>query len=190
VSAPADPTLNAQLAAVLVAEDNAEALPLLQKLHAEHPADPAITRMLAEVLAVAGDSAGSDQLYLHLLAANPQDANLLVAHGQNLVRQARFAEAFTAFDKAAQIDPANGDAWSGVAFAAFRTSRPDVTLHALTMRSRALPENPATLFLWAQAYDSLHQKQQAAAYYRRFLDAAAGKMPDQEWQARQREDGR
>ncbi|MDR3753920.1 MAG: tetratricopeptide repeat protein [Terracidiphilus sp.] len=186
VSAPDDPTLNAQLAAVLAAEDNAEALPLLEKLHAAHPADPAITRMLAEVLAVAGDYAGSDQLYLHLLAANPQDVNLLVAHGQNLVRQARFTEAFTAFDKATQIDPANGDAWSGLAFAAFRTSRADVTLHALTMRSRTLPENPATLFLWAQAYDTLHQKQQAADYYRRFLEAAAGKMPDQEWQARQR----
>jgi len=185
-SAPDDPTLSAQLAAVLVAQDDAEALPLLEKLHAAHPADPAITRMLAQVLAVAGDYAGSDQLYVHLLAANPQDANLLVAHGQNLVRQSRFTEAFTAFDKAAQIDPANGDAWSGVAFAAFRTSRPSVTLHALTMRSRTLPENPATLFLWAQAYDTLHEKQQAAAYYRRFLEAAAGKMPDQEWQARQR----
>jgi tetratricopeptide (TPR) repeat protein len=185
-NAPDDPTLNAQLAAVLAAENNAEALPLLQKLHETHPADPAITRMLAEVLAVAGDYAGSDQLYLHLIAANPQDVNLLVAHGQNLVRQARFTEAFTTFDKAAQIDPANGDAWSGLAFAAFRTSRPDVTLHALTMRSRNLPENPATLFLWAQAYDTLHQKQQAVVYYRRFIEAAAGKMPDQEWQARQR----
>jgi tetratricopeptide (TPR) repeat protein len=185
-SAPDDPTLNAQLAAVLTAEDDADALPLLKKLHDAHPADPAITRMLAQVLAVAGDYAGSDQLYLRLLAANPQDVDLLVAHGQNLVRLARFTEAFTAFDKAAQVDPSSGDAWSGLAFAAFRTSRSDVTLHALTMRSRTLPENPATLFLWAQAYDTLHQKQQAAAYYRRFLEAAAGKMPDQEWQARQR----
>lgn len=185
-AAPDDPTLNAQLAAVLVAEDDAEALPLLQKLHDAHPADPAITRMLAEVLAVAGDYAGSDQLYLHLLASNPEDVNLLVAHGQNLVRQAQMVEAAKVFDKATQIDPANGDAWSGLAFAAFRTSRPDLTLHALTMRSRTLPENPATLFLWAQAYDSLHQKQQAAAYYHRFLEAAGGKMPDQEWQARQR----
>jgi predicted Zn-dependent protease len=185
-NAPDDPTLNAQLATVLVAEDDADALPLLQKLHGAHPADPAITRMLAEVLAVAGDYAGSDRLYLHLLAADPQDATLLVAHGQNLVRQAQLEAAEKVFDKATQIDPANADGWSGLAFAASRTAHPDVALHALTMRSRYLPENSSTLFLWAISYDALHQKQQAAAYYHRFLDAAAGKYPNQEWQARQR----
>jgi len=183
---PGDPTLTAQLATVLADQDKAEALPLLEKLHDAHPADAAITRMLAEVRAVAGDYAGSDQLYLHLLAASPQDADLLVAHGQNLVHQAQFAAAFAAFDKATVIDSANTDAWSGLAFAASRTAHYDVTLHALTMRSHYLPENASTLFLWATAYDSLHQKQQAAAYYRQFLDASGGKFPNQEWQAKQR----
>ncbi len=183
---PDDPTLTAQLATVLAEQDKAEALPLLQKLHDAHPADPAITRMLATVLVDAGDFAGSDQLTLHLLAATPDDPDLLVAHGQNLIHQAQFAQAFAVFDKATQIDPANVDAWSGLAFTASRTGRPDVTLHALTMRSRYLPEIPSTLWLWATAYDSLHQKAQAAAYYHRFLDAAGGKFPNQEWQARQR----
>ena len=186
LSVPDDPTLNAQLATVLVALDDADALPLLKKLHEAHPADPAITRMLAQVLAVAGDYAGSDQLYLHLIAAHPEDANLLVAHGQNLVRQAQLEAAVKAFDKATQIDPANADGWSGLAFAASRTAHPDIALHALTMRSRYLPENASTLFLWAISYDALHQKPQAAAYYHRFLEAADGKFPDQEWQARQR----
>jgi tetratricopeptide (TPR) repeat protein len=142
--------------------------------------------MLAQALAVAGDYAGSDQLYLHLLAANPKDPGLLVAHGQNLVRQAQLEAAMKAFDKATQIDPSNADGWSGLAFAASRTLHPDVAVHALTMRSYLLPENASTLFLWAISYDSLHQKQQAAAYYHRFIEAAGGKMPDQEWQARQR----
>ena len=185
-TAPDDPTLNAQMAAVLVALDDAGALPLLQKLHDAHPADPAIARMLAQVLAVAGDYAGSDRLYLHLLAANPQDANLLVAHGQNLVHQARMEDAAKVFDQATQIDPANAGGWSGLAFAASRTGHPDLAVHALTMRSRYLPENASTLFLWAVSYDSLHQKQQAAAYYHRFLQLSGGKYPDQEWQARQR----
>jgi len=183
---PDDTTLTAQLATVLADQDKAEALPLLQKLHAAHPDDPAITHMLAAVLADAADYAGSDQLFLHLLAANPNDPDLLVAHGQNLVHLGQPGQAYPVFDKATQLDPANVDGWSGLAFTASKTGHPDVTLHALTMRSRYLPEIPSTLFLWATAYDSLHQKPQAAAYYHRFLTASAGKYPDQEWQARQR----
>jgi predicted Zn-dependent protease len=183
---PDDPVLTAQLATVLAAEDKAEALPLLQKLHEAHPADANITRMLAAVMADAGDYAGSDRLYLQLLAATPGDPDLLVAHGQNLVRQLQFAQAYAAFDQATKIDAADADAWSGLAFAASRTDRPDVTLHALAMRSRYLPENASTFFLWAIAYDSLRQKAQAVAYYHRFLDAAGGKFPNHEWQARQR----
>ncbi|HEY1159102.1 MAG TPA: tetratricopeptide repeat protein [Terracidiphilus sp.] len=183
---PDDPALNAQLATVLATQDKAEALPLVQKLHDAHPADAAITRMLAEILADAGDYSGSDHLYISLLAANPNDPALLVGHGQNLIRQLRYAEAFAAFSKATQLDPANPDGWSGLAFAASRTNQPSITLHALTMRSKYLPEVPSTYFLWATAYDTLHQKAEAAAYYQHFLDSSAGKFPDQEWQARQR----
>jgi tetratricopeptide (TPR) repeat protein len=183
---PGDPALTAQLAAVLAAQDKGEALPLIRKLHEAHPADPAITRMLAEVLAEAGDHAGSDLLYTQLLAASPNDAALLIGHGENLTRLLKYAQAFAAFDKATQLDPANADAWSGLAFAASRTNQPSVTLHALTMRSKYLPEVPSSLFLWATAYDTLHQRAEAVTYYHHFLDSAAGKFPDQEWQARER----
>jgi predicted Zn-dependent protease len=183
---PDDPALTAQLAAVLAAQDKAEALPLIQKLHDAHPSDPDITRMLAELLAEAGDPAGSDLLYVGLLAASPNDPSLLIDHGQNLTRQLKFVPAFAAFDKATRLDPANADGWSGLAFAASRTNQPSITLHALTMRSKYLPEVPSTYFLWATAYDTLHQKAAAASYYHHFLDSSAGKFPDQEWQARQR----
>jgi predicted Zn-dependent protease len=183
---PDNPTLTAQLATVLANQDKAEALPLLQKLHAAHPDDPAITQMLAAILADAADYAGSDQLFLHLLAAAPNDPYLLVAHAQNLVHEAQLDQAYAVFSKATQLDSANVDGWTGLAFTASKTGHPDVTLHALAMRSRYLPEIPSTLFLWATAYDSLRQKTQAAAYYHRFLSASAGKYPNQEWQARQR----
>lgn len=184
--APDDPALNAQLAAVLVAQDDADALPLLEKLHGAHPRDANLTRMLAEVKAQAGDMAGSDRLYVELLAGSPDDADLLVAHGQNLTRQMKYAEAMATYDKASRLDPTNGDAWSGLAFAAFKSNRADLTLHALTERSKVLAEVPSTYFLWATAYDTLHDKANATAYYHRFLDSAAGKYPDQEWQAKQR----
>jgi hypothetical protein len=54
------------------------------------------------------------------------------------------------------------------------------------MRSKYLPEVPSTYFLWATSYDTLHEKAAAITYYHHFLDSAAGKFPDQEWQARQR----
>jgi predicted Zn-dependent protease len=183
---PGDPVITAELATVLAAQDKAEALPLLQKLHEAHPEDAPVTRMLASVLADAGDYAGSDRLDVGLLDAAPGDTALLLEHGQNLIRLQRFPEAFTAFSKGTETDPASADAWSGLAFAASRTNQPAVTLHALTMRSKYLKEIPSTYFLWATAYDSLHQKGQAAEYYRHFLESSAGKFPDQEWQARQR----
>jgi Tfp pilus assembly protein PilF len=184
--APEDEALTAQLATVLAAQDKAEALPLLQKLHVAHPKDVPITRMLAEVLDDAGGFAEADKLYETLLAITPNDPDLLVAHGQDLTRQQKFVEAFVAFSKATGLDAANADGWAGLAFAASRTNQPAVTLHALTMRSKYLPEVPSTYFLWATAYDTLHQKVEAATYYHHFLDAAAGKYPNQEWQARQR----
>ena len=183
---PDDPALTAQLATVLAAQDKAEAIPLVQKLHDAHPNDAAITRMLAEVLAESGDAAGSDHFYAGLLAANPNNPALLIAHGQNLIRQLKYPEAFAVFDKATQLDPANADGWSGLAFAASKTKQPAVSIHALTMRSKSLPEVPSTYFLWAISYDALHQNAEAATYYHHFLDASAGKFPDQEWQARQR----
>ncbi|HEY1987423.1 MAG TPA: tetratricopeptide repeat protein [Terracidiphilus sp.] len=183
---PDDPALTAQLATVLAAQDKAEALPMLQKLHAAHPADPAITRMLAEVLAEAGDPAGSDQLFLSLLAAHPDDAALLIAHGQNLIRQQRYPEAFAAFTQATTKDAGNPDGWSGLAFAASKVGRPAITVQALTMRSKYVEDVPSTYFLWATSYDSLHDKAAAITYYHHFLQSAAGKYPDQEFQARQR----
>jgi len=183
---PGDPALTAQLATVLAAEDKPEALPLLQKLHEAHPKDAEITRMLADVLAVAGDPVASDKLYMTLLAARPDDPELLVAHGENLTHELNYGAAFAVFDKVTRLDPANADGWSGLAFAASRTNQPTITLHALTMRSKLLPELPSTYFLWATAYDTLHENAQAIAYYHHFMDASAGKFPNQEWQARQR----
>ena len=183
---PGDPALTAQLALVLAEQNKPEALPLVEKLHDAHPDDPSITRMLAELLSESGDYAGSDSLYTKLLAANPKDPDLLLDHGENLVRELKFADAFTVFNQVTEIAPANPNGWSGLAFTASKTGQPSIALHALTMRSKYLPENPSTYFLWAVSYDTLHQKAEAALYYHRFLDSAGGKFPDQEWQARQR----
>jgi len=183
---PENPVLNAQLATVLAAQNNADALPLLQKLHAAHPENTAVSNMLADVLAESGDTAGSDKIYTTLLARNPDDISVLVAHGQNLVRQQEYAQALVMFDKAARLDSASADAWSGIAFTASKLHQPSVAIHALTMRSKFLPDVPATYFLWATSYDTLNERVAAITYYHHFLESSGGKFPDQEWQAKQR----
>ena len=183
---PDDATLTAELATALAAQNKGEALPMLEKLHAAHPEEAAITRMLAEVTAESGDVEGSDKLLTELLAKNPNDAELLIAHGQNLVRQQKDSDAYQAFSRATELAPSDPDGWSGLAFAASKTGHATVTLHALTMRSKLVSENASTYFLWATSYDTLHDRVAAIRYYHQFLEAAAGKFPDQEWQARQR----
>ncbi|HZZ40065.1 MAG TPA: tetratricopeptide repeat protein [Acidobacteriaceae bacterium] len=184
---PKNPSLNAQLAAILNAQGKqAEALSVLEKLQALEPKNRAVIQMAADAEAQAGnlDKAGAD--YAELLAASPGDPDLLDAQGQVLIRQKQFAPAIVAFRKAASARPDDVDAWSGIAFAASELHLYKEELDALSTRSKFAPESPSTLFLWATAYDNLHQSKTAAEYYHRFLAAAQGKFPDQEWQAKHR----
>lgn len=184
---PNDPSLNAEMAVILNGEGKpADALAVLQKLHTLEPGNADVTGMLADAEFQAGDLDAADALYQQLLAAAPNDPDLLDFHGQILIRQQHYADALAAFQKAAAARPADVDAWSGIAFADSKLSRWTDELHALSMRSKFAPENPSSLFLWATAYDNLHQNKTAADYYHRFLAAAQGKFPDQEWQARHR----
>jgi tetratricopeptide (TPR) repeat protein len=184
---PSDPALNAEMAVILNGEGKqADALDVLQKLHTLQPANRDVTGMLADAEFQAGDLGAADVLYQQLLAATPNDPDLLDSHGQILIREQHDAEALAAFQKAAAARPGDVDAWSGIAFADSKLQRWSDELHALSMRSKFASENPSSLFLRATAYDNLHQKKAAADYYHRFLAAAQGKYPDQEWQARHR----
>jgi hypothetical protein len=59
-------------------------------------------------------------------------------------------------------------------------------LQALQLRATVLPSSAPSLFLAATAHDKLHQVKQASDLYQQFLTVAAGKYPDEEWQARHR----
>ena len=184
---PDDPTMNAQLAAILNAEGKAaDALALLEKLHQLEPSSASVTSMLADAELQAGNLAQAETLDQQLLAAAPDDPALNDAHGQVLIRLLRYADALAAFRRAAAAKPDDADAWSGIAFADSELHDYRDELAALSTRSKLAQENASTLFLWATAYDNLHQTKAAADYYHRFLAAAQGKFPDQEWQAKHR----
>jgi tetratricopeptide (TPR) repeat protein len=184
---PDDPALNSQLAALLSAEGKTdEAVAALEKLRQIKPQDREIGMMLGDAYVQTEDYEKADAVYANLLAARPNDAELASARGQVLIREQKYPEALEMFQRAVKIRQDDSDAWSGIAFAASRTSQYQLVVEALTMRSKLASETPATYFLWATAYDNLHQKQQSVEYYHLFLKSALGKFPDEEWQAKQR----
>jgi len=191
-----DPRLVAQLATVYVDEDKAkEAVPLLETLRAASPAyatDPALTRLLARIYEMSGDHANAEKLYRDLAQAAPSDPVLLDALGGVLVQEQKYAEAENVFRQAVGLraafhdDAAWGVAASHLAYAANKAGHPQVTLQALAARATVLPDTPSVLFLRAISYDSMHQKKPAIEAYRAFLASAAGKLPDEEFEARHR----
>ena len=195
-----NPQLTAQLTAQLAALDAAEgksseAITLLNALRARDPraaAEPSLTRMLAHLELVSGDAAAAQPLYESLVAADPDNPQLLDDLGSALVRQQKFAEAQAVLREAVSLRPAFhddaawGEAAGHLAFAASRNGDPKVALQALALRATVLPNSPASLFLDATAHDSLHQRHEAVVGYRAFLSVANGKLPDEEFTARHR----
>ncbi len=189
--------LNAQLATVYMASSDpaksALALPLVEKLHASHPKDPAVTRLLAGLYARSGEYAKADPLYATLISfsQNP-DPTLLDDRADTLIHLKRPAEAQVLLMRAL-ANPAAfptkedlGSAASHLAFAASQNNDPQGTLQALALRATVLPQSPSGLFLAATAHDKLHQAKEAADLYKQFLSVANGKFPDEEWEARHR----
>jgi tetratricopeptide (TPR) repeat protein len=184
---PDDATLTAQLATTLIAEGkNSQALPVLEKLRRLEPQNSSVDQMLADAYSDAGYAEKADPIYAKIVQARPEDPAVLLAQGKNLMREQQYPQAEQVFQHALKIQPDNGDAWSGLAFAAAQNKQYSMTLQALSMRAKYLPETSASYFLWATSYDNLHQPRFAADYYRKFLNASGGKFPDQEWQAKQR----
>lgn len=184
---PHDPALNAQLATALLAQGKTdEALPVLETLRQLEPDNPAVDQMLADAYSEGGHPEKADPIYARLALAKPGNEEILAGQGQNLLREHLYNQAQQVFERAVKLKPDDGDAWSGLAFAASENKQYQVALDALSMRSKYLPETPVTYFLWATTCDNLHQSKQAQDYYRKFLTASNGKFPDQEWQARHR----
>ena len=184
---PRSPALNTELADVLSAKGKPQdAIAILETLHAAQPGDEGVTTMLADLDTQTGAPEKADPLYQQLLAAHPHEPALLAKWGDALVREKRYPEGVAPLKEATQLDPANGNAWSSLAFAASQTHQPQLVLDALAMRSKVMSETPATYFLSATACDTLHHTKRAAELYRQFLSVAGTSFPDEVWQAKHR----
>ena len=124
--------------------------------------------------------------YRALLAATPKDPDLHYGLGRVLLKQRKFPEARAGVAGRDQSKPDLGAAYGDLAGAANETKNYELVIKALDARAKILPELPIGYFLRATAYDHLREYKPAAENYHRFLEAATGQFPDQEWQARHR----
>jgi Tfp pilus assembly protein PilF len=184
---PEQAAAHVQLGRVLAAEGkNEDAVAELEAGAKSDPGNVALQRDLADLYVSAGKNEQAQAAYKNLLAEHPNDAELHESLGQSLLRQKKFAEAQQEFMTAVRLKPDFGSAYGDLAFAAGENKDYVLAVKALDARSKLLPEIPITYFLRASAYDHLKDVKKAAANYHLFLEAANGKYPEQEWQAKHR----
>jgi len=176
-----------QLGRVLAAEGkNEEALAELQTAANIAPDDLSVQHDLADLYTTVGKEGEAEKAYRSLVTAHPEDAESHRGLGESLMRQKKFVDAQQEFLTAVKLKPDLAAAYGDLAFAASENKDYALTLKALDARSKLVPEIPITYFLRASAYDHLQDTKKASANYHLFLDAANGKYPDQEWQAKHR----
>jgi tetratricopeptide (TPR) repeat protein len=162
-----------------------EAIATLEPLYKASP-DPKLGRTLAGLYLENKQYPAAADLLRPLIAQSPNDAQLHLDYGTALMHQLKYSEAQTVLLKAVQLNPNLVQAYSDLAYAAEQNNNYELTIRVLDGRAKLQPDTPATYFLRATAYDNLRMYKPAAANYKLFLGVAAGKFPDQEFQARHR----
>jgi tetratricopeptide (TPR) repeat protein len=183
---PQNPAARAQLGRVLAAEGKTQdAIDLLQPL-AGAGADPSVDRELASLYTEAKQYDRAAPLLQQLVAKDPGDYQSHLDFGIALMHLQKYPEAEGELLRALKLKSDLVDAYAYLADAAQQNKHYELTIRVLDTRAKLAPETPFTYFLRATAYDSLRMPKQAIENYKRFLEVAGGKFPDQEFQARHR----
>ncbi|HZS26230.1 MAG TPA: tetratricopeptide repeat protein [Candidatus Angelobacter sp.] len=183
---PGNMAAQIQLGKLLTAEGKTQdAIAALEPAYNSAP-DPTLARELAALYLDAKQYDGAVKLLQGLVAQNPADAQLHLDYGQALVHMHKYPEAQTELLKALQQNSSLIDGYFDLAYSAQQNKNYELVIRVLDARAKLQPETPGTYFLRATAYDSLRMYKPAAENYKHFLAVAAGKFPDQEFQARHR----
>src|SRR5579863_7445270 len=183
---PDNPDALERLGMLLASSGNfAEAIPALERVVEKMPTGA--RRMALAKAYVENKQLDKAQAVLQpAVQATPDDFDLRLFYGRVLRDQRKFPEAAVEFNAAARIDPKSVVAWNELASSLVLAEDYPQALVAFD-RIRAMnAEIPGNFFFRALAHDHLHQLPEAIENYNKFLAASGGKLPDQEFQARQR----
>lgn len=184
---PNEAGIHLQLGRLLAAQGKKDdAIPELETALKLAPNDSEAQRDLADLLVQSNKLAEAEKIYRDLSRARPDDAEAHDLLGEVLLKERKFPDAQQEFVTSVKIKPDLGVAYGGLAIAANENQNYALTVKALEVRAKLLPEDPISYFLRATAFDHLKDYKQAGQYYHLFLDASGGKYPNEEWKARHR----
>jgi tetratricopeptide (TPR) repeat protein len=193
---PTDPAAQERMGALLLESGNsADAIPPLEFAVAKSPTQ-ANRLALAQAYVKEKQLAKAEPLVAAALAqalpaplqsaALQEDNDLRMFYGRILRDQRKFSDAAAQFQMVATHQPDSVPAWTELAAVELVAEKFPQALAAFD-RVRALgAETTPDFFFRALAHDHLHQAKDALENYNKFLAAAKGAFPDQEFQARQR----
>lgn len=186
-SSPDDPQPSLALAQVLLRQNKSdEAIAVLRAALASHPGHPGLLDLLATSLIEMKLYGEAEGLLVRAIQGTPKDAELRYSLATVYLKQLKYRQAQAELIETLKLDSRRTQAYADLAFAAQNNQDYPLALRALDARVKLAEETPATLFIRATSFDHLKDKVKAAEAYRRFLSLAAGRYPDQEWQARHR----
>ena len=148
--------------------------------------NPEIDRELAELYLQTKQYAQAEPLFRGLSQTTTTDPDLHFGLGVAVLHQLKYAEAEREFIQTVKLKPDYGEAYGYLADAARENKHYELAIRALDARAKFLPEDARSYFIRATSFDNLHMFKPAAENYKKFLAIAAGKFPDQEFQARHR----
>jgi tetratricopeptide (TPR) repeat protein len=184
---PDDPNVHLELGRILAANNKTDdAIAELQTAQKTNPNDPVLQKEIADLLMGQKKYPEAEAQFRLLAKTQPNDPKIHASLGRVLLLQKKYPEAQEELLAAVQLKPDFGEVYGDIAMVADQNKNYPLTIKALDIRAKFLPELPATYFLRATAYDHLHNVKDASANYHRFLEVAKGQFPDQEWQATHR----
>jgi tetratricopeptide (TPR) repeat protein len=119
-------------------------------------------------------------------ASEPSNFEIRMNLGKALRDQHQYPAAAQQFSAAAKLHPDSVPAWNELATVLVLDKNFTGALNALDHSKALGKETPGQLYFRAISLDSLKAHQPAIDAYKQFLEGDGGKMPDQEFMARQR----
>jgi tetratricopeptide (TPR) repeat protein len=183
---PEDPKIQQHLGQMMLeSKQYADAIPRLEAAFAKEPTE-ANRAPLAAAYVFTGQLDKALALLPAAVQAEPANYDLRMMYGRALRDRKQFAAAAAQFQEAAKLKPDDPRAWTETGDMLYMSGALPQALAAFD-RARQLGENtPGVWFFRAIILDKLRQLKPALEAYRQFLAMSQGKLPDQEFQARQR----